>query len=39
MEQVRVPVPELDRVFAELLGGAPWAAVAGRYPAQAAPGG
>jgi glycyl-tRNA synthetase len=39
MEQVRVPVPELDRLFAELLGGAPWAAVAGRYPAQAAPGG
>ena len=39
MEQVRVPVPELDRAFAELLGGAPWAAVAARYPAQAAAGG
>ena len=39
MGQVRVPVPELDRVFAELLGGAPWAGVAARYPAQAAAGG
>ncbi len=39
MGQVRVPVPELEGVFAELLGGTPWATVAARYPAQAAAGG
>jgi glycyl-tRNA synthetase len=39
MEQVRVPVPELDGVFAELLGGTAWTAVAARYPAQAPAGG
>ena len=35
MEQIRVPVPELQQVFQELLSGAPWSSVAGRYPAQA----
>jgi glycyl-tRNA synthetase len=32
MEQVRVPVPELIAVIRELLDGAPWPQVAGRYP-------
>jgi glycyl-tRNA synthetase len=34
MEQVRVPIPELDDVFAALLGGRAWTAVAERYPRQ-----
>jgi glycyl-tRNA synthetase len=37
MEQVRVPIPELEDVFAALLGGRPWADVAGRYPRQPTP--
>src|SRR5215813_12075516 len=36
MGQIRVPIAELEATFAELLGGAPWAGVAARYPAQAA---
>ena len=36
MGQVRVPAPELETVFAELLAGGPWATVAARYPAQSA---
>jgi glycyl-tRNA synthetase len=39
MGQIRVPIPELETVFAELLGGASWATVAARYPAQPAAGG
>jgi glycyl-tRNA synthetase len=39
MAQVRVPIPELEGVFGELLGGAAWSGVAGRYPAQNAAGG
>jgi glycyl-tRNA synthetase (class II) len=39
MGQIRVPIPELEPVFAELLGGAAWATVAARYPAQPAAGG
>jgi glycyl-tRNA synthetase len=34
MEQVRVPIAELDDVFAALLGGGAWADVAARYPRQ-----
>jgi CDP-diacylglycerol--glycerol-3-phosphate 3-phosphatidyltransferase len=36
MGQIRVPIAELETAFADLLGGTPWAAVAARYPAQAA---
>ncbi len=36
MGQIRVPVVELEPVFAELLGGGAWSVVAARYPAQAA---
>jgi glycyl-tRNA synthetase len=36
MGQIRVPAPELDVVFGELLAGSTWAAVAARYPAQSA---
>ena len=36
MEQVRVPIAELAAVFRELLDGAPWSRVSGRYPAPAA---
>jgi hypothetical protein len=32
MEQVRVPIVELTAVIRELLGGAPWPQVSGRYP-------
>jgi hypothetical protein len=32
MEQIRVPIPELTALFRELLDGAPWSKVAGRYP-------
>jgi hypothetical protein len=32
MEQIRVPIPELTALFRELLDGAPWSTVAGRYP-------
>jgi glycyl-tRNA synthetase len=39
MGQVRVPIPELEAVFRELVGGTAWTTVAGRYPAQAAAGG
>jgi glycyl-tRNA synthetase len=35
MGQIRVPIADLETAFAELLGGAAWAAVAARYPAQA----
>jgi glycyl-tRNA synthetase len=34
MSQIRVPIGELKQVFSELFGGAPWATVASRYPAQ-----
>jgi len=34
MEQARVPIGELEGVFAALLGGAAWRAVAERYPIQ-----
>jgi glycyl-tRNA synthetase len=34
MEQVRVPIAELEGACADLLGGTPWAAVAARYPRQ-----
>jgi len=34
MEQARVPIAELEGVFAALLGGAAWRAVAERYPIQ-----
>jgi glycyl-tRNA synthetase len=34
MEQIRVPIPELEAVFADLLGGASWPGVAARYPRQ-----
>jgi glycyl-tRNA synthetase len=34
MEQVRVPVAELEDVFTTLLGGGAWTAVAERYPRQ-----
>jgi len=34
MEQIRVPVAELVRIFQELLGGQPWSSVVQRYPAQ-----
>jgi glycyl-tRNA synthetase len=37
MEQVRVPIPELEDVFATLLGGGAWTAVAARYPRQQSP--
>jgi glycyl-tRNA synthetase len=36
MEQIRVPIAELTPVFRELLDGAPWSQVSGRYPAPAA---
>jgi glycyl-tRNA synthetase (class II) len=39
MGQIRVPIHELEPVFAELLGGAGWATVAARYPTQPAAGG
>jgi glycyl-tRNA synthetase len=32
MEQIRVPIPELERVFGRLLGEDRWATVAGAYP-------
>jgi glycyl-tRNA synthetase len=32
MEQIRVPIDEIPRVFGELLGEASWPDVAGRYP-------
>jgi glycyl-tRNA synthetase len=32
MEQIRVPIVELSTVFRELLDGAPWSQVSGRYP-------
>jgi hypothetical protein len=35
MGQIRVPIAELESAFADLLGGAPWATLAARYPAQA----
>ena len=35
MGQIRVPIADLETAFADLLGGAAWAAVAARYPAQA----
>jgi hypothetical protein len=31
MEQIRVPLDSLGSVFRELLGGAAWASVAGRF--------
>jgi len=31
MEQIRVPLDALGSVFRELLGGAAWASVAGRF--------
>ena len=34
MEQIRVPIPELERIFADLLGGTGWPAVTARYPRQ-----
>jgi glycyl-tRNA synthetase len=36
MQQIRVPIPELDDACGRLLGGASWGAVAARYPAQPA---
>jgi glycyl-tRNA synthetase len=36
MDQIRVPIPELERVFGELLGGTPWNGVAERYLRQPA---
>jgi glycyl-tRNA synthetase len=36
MQQIRVPVAELEEVCGRLLGGAPWSGVAERYPAQPA---
>jgi len=38
MRQIRVPVPELERVFETLLSGASWEEVATAYPAQPGPG-
>jgi glycyl-tRNA synthetase len=38
MEQIRVPIGELDQVFGALLHGGVWSGTAARYPAQAAPG-
>jgi hypothetical protein len=32
MEQIRVPLAEVEDVLATLLGGAPWAEVAARHP-------
>jgi hypothetical protein len=32
MEQIRVPMAELESVFDRLLGGAAWAEVAAAYP-------
>jgi len=32
MEQIRVPLPELDSVFDRLLGGTAWTEVAAAYP-------
>ena len=34
MEQIRVPIAELEDVCAELLGGTPWSRVVKRYPRQ-----
>ncbi len=34
MRQIRVPIPELERVFEPLLSGVPWEEVAAAYPAQ-----
>jgi hypothetical protein len=34
MGQIRVPIAELEAAFTDLLGGTPWATVAGRFPAQ-----
>src|SRR5262249_39124295 len=34
MEQIRVPIAELEDVCATLLGGGAWASVAGRHPRQ-----
>jgi glycyl-tRNA synthetase len=34
MQQVRVPIPELDQVFGELFEGGGWTRVAERYPSQ-----
>jgi glycyl-tRNA synthetase (class II) len=32
MEQIRVPIDELDSLFDRLLGGSAWAEVAGAHP-------
>ncbi len=37
MDQIRVPIPEVTRVFQELLSEQVWSTVAARYPAQGKP--